>query len=314
VLRAVVLDETGVPDPDAPVFAYRWSTTGLHGKLRDAAGHDSSVSGGSFESSDEFVTYLHGGSTYGTDLVQVEVIDPTPGRGRPVIGRANATVRSLDREVTLAPRRSSVRVNERITFTAKLENAAPADLPLTYRWSTSGRLGGFEGGPQDFTSTEASQVWRAWSDRPGTETVTVHVTGAVGAPFGSATAEVRLNEPRRSIVFGSYRSDVEDWTDSRGNPRCNVISRVYFPKVPGAKYLDVNCYNFYDAAYWGPSYRTAGDPRNPPSGWADLGDEFHDGISGYYGGDAESCAGSVEAREVRFGGMIVEVTVTYEDP
>jgi hypothetical protein len=283
----------------APVLAYRWSTNGHHGSLRDTAGH----SGTSFDSSQAKVTYVPSGSSEGADTVTVEVFE-VQGSQRQSLGTASSTVTVRNAVPRIVPERTSLKSGETQTFTARVDSELQDGGRLSYRWFTAGRFGRFTSGGTEASSGSASATYTVTGQAPGEETVAVEVFSTKDGErrsLGIARANVKIEE-KKSIVFGRYFTQINPIEDNRKE----TLAIVAFPKVEGAKRYSIRAYDFNDYAYYGRQYSASWTPPNVPSGWHDKGAEVWIPISGTWGpGD------SADYMNGRFAGMIVEVTVTY---
>ena len=208
-------------------FEYRWSTSGSHGTIKDAVGHE----GTEFNSSRDQVTYVPEGSTTGEDVVIVEVYQ-IHNQDRIRVGADTSTVRVTDIEVTITPSAPTIRPGEMVEFTATVDPMPEGTL--YYRWTTSGNHGttfpesgtlGFswlqytardnpENGAEDWVEVE---VFADLTDQTPT-----------GPPLAKARVTVEIDE---TVIHGSLEVRTQSGQTSRTT--CFALVAI-FPMVEGA--------------------------------------------------------------------------------
>lgn len=313
VLHAVVLEATG--GGPAPVFHYRWSTTGTVGQIcAQFAGCSTSIP----SSSRDVVSYFPDSNKEGTDQVTVVVFIVENGKEE-VIGDATATITTVAPKVDIAPQQSSIDYNQTVQLSAIVDSRLLDGGTLTYDWNTAGALGTFLLGQTSAQTSLPSINYVSNRQIEGTETVTVTVTSTkngVTRNLGSATATILVEHQRPTIVMGTWGISP---SVSLANGRECVEAYISFPVIADARSYSVHAYGFNDTAT-GQNNLTF--PVVPPlpiqAGCSDLG-WGHDGSTGQeyihmlsgFAGPANSISGAIASFTSRFAGMIVEVTVSY---
>ncbi len=310
---ASVPDATG---DNAAAITWHWSVPGTFGTLRSGFGQ----TGTSFDSSRDTVTYILNGREEGETSVTVEAFEVV-GSERRSLGTATARIRIRELRPTLLPRRVALGLGDVETFRVEIpEQLGSADETYSYIWRTSGQFGGFRSGVADVEVPEDVQPWHCRSDEEGSDTVSCEVLvmrDGQQVSLGEATAEVQIEQgTRRSIIFGSF--EIRQWTTSDGGACCQAGWVI--PKVAGAARYDIYGYNFNDTAFYGRSntdFIVEGSPRARDGGGKntpqiDEGGHYYQGLSGgcSASGDIDGTCAWLESR---FNGIIVEITVTYED-
>ena len=300
---------------NAPGLTYEWSIPGTFGVLSDSAGH----SGTSFESSRSVVTYRPNAPATGEETLSVKAYEIV-GQERRFIGEATALVRVRQARVEITPRRTALGRGDVEIFHAIVpeELGAAADS-LTYIWTTSGQYGGFRSGVNNFETDEDVQPWLVTTFEEGTDTVTVEAFGDVEGQrisLGSATAEILVEQGRKSIIFGSAEYRTEPASDAATTGRSCISSHMIIPKRDGATNYRIYAYGFNDPLFFGTSTTDNIDPenvrvrdgggKNTPQ--VDEGGHWAIGLSGGCGPNPDM--GQLMSR---FAGMIVEIEVTYDE-
>ena len=304
--------------PNPPPLEYRWSTTGKHGLLNDTRGHK----GTSFTSSDDGVNYTPNLKSFGTDTITVEVL-LIEGNNRKSLGTTSAeiTVDDGKTKVTLVPRLASLLKGESVRLNTTLRDAPTDGGTLSYRFSTTGKFGGFTGGLNHFETSSSGATYQSRSDAEGSDTVTVEVfytKDNVRRRLGSASATVKT-EKRKTVLQGSWFIKTDSYpepADPDGTRWCVAVYMVA-PKVQGAKQYTVRGYNFFDPFFYldrGVSKSATASVTYPgydrpcaESPVLSVGGEYWFPLSGGHGPDKPDTAWY----QGRFAGMEVEVTVTY---
>ncbi len=154
------------------ILAYKWTTTGQHGKLYDANHRQGSAG---FASSSEVVTWSPNLQTGGTDLVTVEVSRVQAGADTVHIGIATATIEVQLDAINLTPDQVTLGYGEQQTFTVDAPQAQQGTGTLSYRWSTSGNFGTLDRGSRSFESPSKQATYTARSATRGEDEVAVEV-------------------------------------------------------------------------------------------------------------------------------------------
>jgi hypothetical protein len=303
--------------PNPPPLEYRWSTTGKHGLLNDTRGHK----GTSFTSSDDGVNYTPNLSSFGTDTITVEVL-LIEGSNRKSLGTTSAdiTVDDGSTKVTLVPRLASLLKGESVQLNTTLRDAPSDGGTLSYRFSTTGKYGGFTGGLNHFETSSSGTTYQSRSDTEGSDTVTVEVfytKDNVRRRLGSASATVKT-EKRKTVLRGNWFIKTDSYpepADPDGTRWCAAVYMVA-PKAQGAKQYAVRGYNFFDPYFYrdgvtkGASASTTYPGYDKPcaeSPVLSVGGEYWFHLSGIHGPDKPDTAWY----QGRFAGMEVEVILTY---
>lgn len=306
-------------------LTYKFATPGAHGSL--------SLNGGggqnSIQTDQNFIIYSSGvglQATYGTDPVSVEVFLDHGGGNLEKIGAAKVTVKvEAQSDITLIPTPISVHPNEStpsiVAKTHYPDLLSSGELQL--KWSVKGKLGTIN---LDSTPTSQNSVVFTAGGTEGTETVQCDIVeAATGKTLSTATATVKI-EKKTSIVFGSiYFSGWQSYSGGWCTGGSSIGVKI--PKVSGATSYSVHCYNFNDTAYWGTSFDAGCDaagngssvditPDGTPGTTHGAYGVFYFGLTGGAGFGPGPCSGDPmagldEYANQRFGGMIVQVTVTY---
>lgn len=313
LLHAVVLEATdGGP---APVFHYRWSTTGNVGEIcAQFAGCSTSIP----SSSRDVVSYSPDIHKEGTDQVTVVVYIVDNGKEE-VIGEATSTITTYAPKVDIAPQQSSIDYNGIVRLTAIVDPKLLDGGTLSYQWNTAGALGSFLLGQTSAQTTFEWIDYVANRQIEGTETVTVTVTSTKNGTtrnLGSATATILVEHQRPTIVMGSWAVSP---TVSLANGRACVEAYISFPVIADARSYSVHAYGFHDTATGHNDLTFSVTPPLPiqigcsDAGWGQdgsLGTEYRHMLSGF-AGPASSISSAVASFNSRFAGMIVEVTIGY---
>lgn len=312
VLQASVLEVTG--GGPAPVFHYRWSTTGQHGTIcAQFAGCATSIP----SSSRDRVSYSPDLNTEGTDEVHV-VVFVVEGGQEHIIGEAKATVTTFKPTFTLSPMQSTIDYNERVDFSATIDPRLQDVGIVTYHWSTAGALGQFTTGGTTIDGSSSTATYAATAQVEGTEQVTVIARATKdGATrtIGTATATIVVeHEPPDSIVG---RFEVSEPIGLDAGRQC-VTAYIAFPLVPEARGYAVRAFNFNDATF-GSEITFDLTPPLPAyvpcslAGWGSsgsTGSEYRYLLSGL-AGPPSAVADAISSFNARFAGMVVDVTVQY---
>lgn len=312
LFHATVLDATdGGP---APVFRYRWSTTGTVGQIcAQFAGCSTSIPA----SSRDVVSYFPDASKEGTDEVQVVVYYVENGQEH-VIGEATAQVTTYAPKVEIAPQQSSIDYDEQVQLTATVDARLQDGGVLRYRWATAGSLGSFLFGETDTETDNNFITYTATQHVEGTETVTVTVTSTkngVTRTLGSATATILVEHEQPTVIFGSWTTQGPVGLDPG---RSCVTAYIAVPLIDGARSYQVRAYGFNDTAHWGQQITFGVTPPTEAyipcgPGWGQsgtVGNEYRFFLTGFAGPDA-SIGSALSSFQSRFAGMVVEVTVQY---
>lgn len=318
-LEFVVL-QTTLQEADAALpgaVTYRWATTGNYGHLVDNAGNN----GTAFDTSFDSVIYVPNipSTGFGQDAVTVEALRDVGGLPES-IGAAGATVEVKEAKPEIRPRRCALGNGDRQQFIVAMPAALAGPGTLSYRWTLVGTNGALQDGSSRLETTEPKVTYRCWSTTGGVDRLRVEVLssqGGVVESLGQDEAEIRIEQGRKSIVYGTGtgRSSATwspGWFDS-----CSGFETVT-PKVAGAIRYDVHCYGFNDTAFWGTMRDYVIDPATYPEdgGAYWMGWSGGCGFGPYNGTEADLQAESAAAavgwtNSERFAGMVVEVTVTY---
>ncbi|MBL8988823.1 MAG: Ig-like domain-containing protein [Gemmatimonadetes bacterium] len=313
LLHVTVLDASSAGS-GTPTFEYQWTTTGQFGKLT-ASG---TAPTNQLVTRTDVVTYRPNLSSFGTDRVIVEAFVVGAGP-RQSIGADTVTVEVVRGEILLVPRRVSLKDGERHTFTTRVEDARLIGGVLSYRWSTSGKFGGFSSLQNGFETATDQATWVARSSTDGSDQITVEVfstQNAVRTFLGRATATVKV-EKRRSIVFGT--ATLTSVSFPSGN-RTRICAVYYadIPLVQGAKRYVVRGYGFNDPLHYGKQFSftaTVPLPTHVPcsgAGWGingAVGNVYRHLLTGL-SFDAANPANTGQMA-ARFAGLVIEVEVEY---
>lgn len=225
---ALIPEATGGDD----AFEYRWKTTGNHGVLKDAVGHE----GTEFASSRDRVTYVPNGDSEGDDQVIVEVylIDNAE---RIRLGTDTSTVRVIEIEVTLTPSVAKLGPGQKVQFNAEVTPRPAGEI--YYRWTTSGNHGTTfpASGALGFSWLEYTV--RNNAAKGGTDWVEVEVfmdlteQNPTGPPLAKARATVEIDEIQSRVEVRSGTSPAV-WC---------VQSVLVFPAVQGARSYEIRISN-----------------------------------------------------------------------
>lgn len=296
------------------LITYKWSTTGAHGTLRDSRGH----SGASFDSSVNAVEYTASMTSFGEDTVTVEaILNRGAGMGDTSLGTATSKVIVRDLKPTITPRRTSLGRGDIEIFHARIpEQLTQEGDVLSYIWTTTGQFGGFRSGLNGVEIEEDVVAWLCHSGEEGSDTVAVQVFATregVKMPLGTASAEILVEQGRKTIVFGT----TEFRTEPQPNNRVCCGMHMIIPKVEGGTLYRIYAYNFHDPLFFGRETSDTIDPENVrthdgggrATPQVDEGGAWSIGLSGGCGpAENNGCA----SFPPRFAGMIIEVTVTYD--
>ncbi|NLI00164.1 MAG: hypothetical protein GX446_11825 [Chthonomonadales bacterium] len=299
-LHAALPDATGGTNP--PVLAYHWKCTGTVGRLTDGM-----HTGSEFDSSSADATFESTGNREGTDTVTVEIFERTGGQSVSQ-GTASATVsvKGTSQAPTIVPRRVSVFPGDTQTFSVRLDKTNLGNAKVTYVWTPPGTYGMLTQGQTRIETESDTMTYQARVGNEGSDSVRVEAfvyRDGKKESLGAATASIAV-EKRKSIVMGRFLVETRVYPD---DGRFSIGAYVIIPKVDGAERYSVNCYGFYDWAYYG-SWLSLSKP--PDNRWEDHGGEFWQAVSGLQGdGSGDPAAENWYRR--RFAGMVVEVTVTY---
>jgi len=314
--------------PKGTTVSYKYTTPGVHGTLSLAGGGGQAT----ITTAQNYVFYSAGvgvTATYGDEPVTLEVFLDHGGGNLEKVGGAKATVKVVAQsDITLIPAVQSIHPGD--TSQSIVAETHYPDLlssgELELKWSLKKGLGKLSVG-SDPTS-EQSVTFTA-GQTEGVETVQCDIVEtASGNTLSSATADVKI-ERKTSIFYGSvFASGKVSENDALGCTGYGGVG-IRFPKVAGAKNYSVHCYNFNDTAYFGTDIRTGCDAAGNGASF-DIAEDgtvlttkgadgsFYIGLTGgTFGGpgpcgpDTDPNAGWHDAARRRFGGMIVEVTVTY---
>lgn len=297
-----------------PTFEYQWTTTGQFGKLT-ASGIQPTTQ---LVTRDKVVTYRPNLNNFGTDRVIVEAFVVGSGP-RVSIGADTVTVEVVRGEILLVPRKVSLKDGERHSFTARVEDARLIGGVLSYRWSTTGKFGGFSSLQNGFEGPNDQATWVARSSSEGTDQITVEVfstQNTVRTLLGRATATVKV-EKRKSIFFGTGTLTTVSYPSGNRTRLCAVYY-ADIPLVQGAKRYLVRGYGFNDPLFYGRQFSfsvTAPFPAHVPCGAAGWG------VNGAFGGGYRhlltglswDAANPTDTGQItaRFAGLVIEVEVEY---
>jgi hypothetical protein len=248
--RANVTEAEGGDD----AFEYRWWTSGNHGVLRDAVGHE----GTEFSSSRDRVVYESSGDSSGEDVIIIEVflIDNT---NRIRMGADTSTVQVADIEVTITPSSSTMWPSQAVTFRAEVDPMPEGTL--YYRWTTSGNHG------TTFPASGAlGFAWLEYTARTNApdgaeDWIEVEVfanlteQNPTGPPLATARATVKIED---RVIDGStsirQASSSAVWC---------INSLAVFPAVEGARSYELRISNHNHPIYPNPRVINVPAPTGP---------------------------------------------------
>lgn len=306
-------------DGPSPVFHYRWSTTGKHGKICSATAFNGGPGcGTSFTSSREEVSYAPDAVTEGTDEIRVEVYIVVAGEER-AIGEATASVTVYGTTVSIEPGGAAIYGGESATFQAVLD-IPPPDGGLSYRWTSPESFGTLSPASGSL-SGDATVTYTARSGVEGTDQVTVEVFDAQNRSLGSASASVSVLKRDEMVVHGAADIQLETYMEGNNERYCLAVF-VTFPLVEGARQYEMYAYDFNDPYFWGTEIRRTFIPPFPQYSRCDgltssAGASGADGDSAYYfflgsgSGPASGTAAAEAFTRPRFESMKVDVIVRF---
>ncbi len=314
VMQATVLEATG--GGPAPVFHYRWSTTGQHGQIcAQFAGCSTSIP----SSSRDVISYSPDLNTEGTDEVRV-VVFVVEGGQEHIIGEATATVTTFAPQLLLTPAQSTIDYNERVDFTATIDPRLHDVGVVTYHWSTGGALGTFTTGGTTLNGSSNTATYAATAQVEGTEQVTVTARATKNGAtrtIGTATATIVVEHEQPTTIQGRW--EVSEVTPLDAGRQC-VTAYIAFPLVPEARSYSVRAHGFNDTAFWGTQIQFGVTPPTQSylpcslgTGWGQSGEtggEYRFFLTGF-AGPASSVGNAIGSFNSRFAGMVVDVTVHY---
>lgn len=314
VMQASVLEATG--GGPAPVFHYRWTTTGQFGQIcAQFAGCATSIP----SSSRDVISYSPNLNTEGTDEVSV-VVFVVEGGQEHIIGEAKASVTTFAPKLTVSPQSTTIDYHEQVALTATIDSRLQDVGQVTYFWSTAGSYGTFAGGETTLEGPQSTRTYVASREQEGTEAITVIAKATkdgVTRTIGTGTATVIVEHEQPTTVQGTWR--IAELVPLDAGRQC-VTAYIAFPLIPEARSYEARAFNFNDTAFWGTQINFGATVPIQSYQPCALGGGF--GRSGAVGGEyrffltgfagpASSIGGAVASFQSRFAGMQVEVTVRY---
>jgi hypothetical protein len=330
--------------PAGTTVKYKFTTTGRHGKFTSGSSSVNTVDGTS--NTALYASKVGIEASQGTDEVICEAYyEQGTSRIKIATEKASVVVEG-DTEIKVLPEKTSITAQRDSTSTSQLsvKTLFPnlvSEGKFKIKWRTESSLFKLEPNPTGSEFAQTARVTTEVNAAEGTGIVFADLVDAkTGKVLGTGQAEVRV-ERRRSIIFGKITGGGRKWSAPDPYYGTGYFSEwgnwCEFPIPEGATRLVMRCYNFNDTSFYGRSItRTYSvNSEGIPSGPDLSGDLNEYGMpaasffpqtfrermirSGLTGGSSASGSPSNEnpfdapnANKVgRFGGMIVEVTVTY---
>ncbi len=237
-------------------------------------------------------------------------------------------------KVVIKPKESTIHKHGTVTLTASILDNDNSSDNLTYHWSVAGGHGhlvdtkGHSGAEFD---SSADVVAYSHDAGLGADTVTVEVfAGTIHdknrRSLGKGQATITI-ENQKKVVAGHFATETATSDGGLGNGYVNTVISGYvvIPRFQDSTSYDVQCSGFNDTAFYGTSINYL---LSEPTGLPDKGnlkapqydvatptDAYHF-LAGYSGtgppGDAaKGISDALNLLNARFGGMKVEVTVTF---
>jgi hypothetical protein len=314
--------------PKGASLVYKYTTPGAHGSLGLTGGGGQT----SIQTAQNKIYYSSNvglAATFGIDPITVQVFIDHGSGNLEQIGAAKAFVKvEASSDINLIPNLQSVHPGSTAqAIVAKTHYPSLlSDGTLQLKWSLTKGLGTLNVGA---AATSQDSVSFTAGQSEGTETVNcATVETATGKTLSTATATIKI-ERKTSIVMGALGASGKI-TENDANG-CTGGGGVFvtIPVVSGAKSYSVYCYNFDDPSYWGTTFSASCDANGVGADFDIASDgttltthggqgKFFFGLTGgaFFGpgpcaSGTDPLAESQATAQSRFGGMIVQCTVTY---
>lgn len=251
--------------PEGVVFSYSLQNISgtPNGRLTSTNAAGNPIQGRTLETPSKVVTYIPGGSGLGKEKLVVEAIQVTPAP-RASIASEEAQIEVVEANLQIVPRKASL-VSEQVL---PLELLIPDSLQInpslaTFEWNTTGGLCSFPSGASfrgfgDINS-RINLVCTAPSNRSGTQKVSVKIfqpdTEGQLQIKGAGTAEYKVNEARKTILFGGPFGESR-YSENGGFYQSSVGAGWVIPAATDEDQVQSYAVHIYNWTDGGPTQRT----------------------------------------------------------